>query len=65
MEPDALRGAMSIKCTRCKSFNQLRPPPSPLSKRPERDEKDHTRDQDLVNNPSATPATRRTRPPGE
>ncbi|MBV1865618.1 MAG: Com family DNA-binding transcriptional regulator [Rhodobacteraceae bacterium] len=39
IEEGALNGALSIKCTRCKSFNHLRPQQSPAPKRHERDGK--------------------------
>ncbi|MBC2834054.1 Com family DNA-binding transcriptional regulator [Gemmobacter straminiformis] len=39
MEDGALRGALSIKCPRCRAYNSLRPA-SPVPDRPERAGKD-------------------------
>lgn len=40
MEPNGLVGNLSIKCTRCRAINILRPTQSPEPERPERDGKE-------------------------
>ncbi|MBT8170437.1 Com family DNA-binding transcriptional regulator [Falsiruegeria litorea] len=36
LEPNALGGALEIKCPRCRAINILRPQQSPSPKRPDR-----------------------------